>query len=405
MSSKNIKVEKIDVTPIELQDLEMVERKGLGHPDTLTDAAVEETSRALCNYYIEHFGRPLHHNVDKGSLAGGRSSATFGGGEVIEPIYIQVIGRASSEVEKEGKTETVPIGTLCFKAIREHASEIFRFLDPNAHLQLDHKIRPGSVDLVGLFDAAEDVPLANDTSFGVSFAPFSETERIAYDLEWYLNSPDLKKKLPETGEDIKIMALRLDDKIHLTIAVAIISSLCPDLDHYLSVKEQIRDIALDFSSKITEREALADVNTADKPDKGIVYLTVTGTSAEHGDDGQVGRGNRVNGLITPNRPMSLEATCGKNPISHVGKIYNVLARLIADQIIEEVPQVDETYVRVLSQIGRPINDPLVASAQLVVGEGVLTNVIKNDVAAIIEDRVDRVTELTDMILQKRVALY
>ncbi len=56
------------------------------------------------------------------------------------------------------------------------------------------------------------------------------------------------------------------------------------------------------------------VNTADDIKKKSVFLTVTGTSAEMGDDGSVGRGNRCNGLITPNRPMSMEATSGKNPI-------------------------------------------------------------------------------------------
>jgi S-adenosylmethionine synthetase len=50
-----------------------------------------------------------------------------------------------------------------------------------------------------------------------------------------------------------------------------------------------------------------------------VYLTVTGTSAEAGDDGEVGRGNRVNDLITPYRPISLEAAAGKNPVTHVGQ--------------------------------------------------------------------------------------
>jgi S-adenosylmethionine synthetase len=65
---------------------------------------------------------------------------------------------------------------------------------------------------------------------------------------------------------------------------------------------------------------------------GGTYLSLLGTSAEDADSGQVGRGNRVNGLIAMNRPMGTEATTGKNPVSHVGKIYSVLAHRLARQI-------------------------------------------------------------------------
>ena len=86
-------------------------------------------------------------------------------------------------------------------------------------------------------------------------------------------------------------------------------------------------------------------------ENNAVYLTLTGTSAEMGDDGAVGRGNRVNGVIAPFRATSLEAACGKNPISHVGKVYNVLALLAAQDIVEQVPAVRAATVYVLSQIG------------------------------------------------------
>jgi S-adenosylmethionine synthetase len=96
-----------------------------------------------------------------------------------------------------------------------------------------------------------------------------------------------------------------------------------------------------------------------------MYLTVLGTSAEGGDCGQVGRGNKVNGVIALNRPMSTEAAAGKNPIAHVGKIYTFLTHEIANRIYQDVPGVAEVYVWLCSQIGHPIDRPLVASAQLV----------------------------------------
>ena len=68
-----------------------------------------------------------------------------------------------------------------------------------------------------------------------------------------------------------------------------------------------------------------EIRTRHDRGAGGMYLTVLGTSADGADGGQVGRGNRVNGLISLHRPMSTEAAAGKNPVSHVGKIYNLLA--------------------------------------------------------------------------------
>jgi S-adenosylmethionine synthetase len=52
-------------------EVEIVERKGLGHPDTLCDAAMEHISQALSEAYLERFGAILHHNCDKGLLVAG----------------------------------------------------------------------------------------------------------------------------------------------------------------------------------------------------------------------------------------------------------------------------------------------------------------------------------------------
>jgi len=404
---EKIMVNKINVTPIEDQPVEMVERKGLGHPDSVCDGVVEQLSVNLSKYYLENYGQILHHNVDKGSLAGGRSEPRFGGGEVLEPIYLLVIGRATTEVIKDNKIERIPIGTIALTSVQEYLKRNFRFLDISKHVQIDYKIRPGSQDLTELFKDPSKVPLSNDTSFGVSFAPLSETEKLVLETERYLNSPKLKKELPEVGEDIKVMGLRYNNKIRLTIAAAIISSLTYDLDHYINVKQEIANRILDLSTKITDKEVEVFVNTADKIDRDNprVYITVTGTSAESGDDGQVGRGNRVNGLITPMRPMSLEAAAGKNPRSHVGKIYNILAKNIADKIIKEVKGVKEVYVRILSQIGKPITDPQLANAQVLLEENAHWNVIKSDIESILETEVANVTKLTRKIIEGEFEIF
>ncbi|OYT60546.1 MAG: S-adenosylmethionine synthetase [Desulfurococcales archaeon ex4484_217_1] len=342
--------------------VEFVERKGLGHPDYIADASSEESSRKLSKYYLDRFGIILHHNLDKTLLVGGQANPVFGGGELLHPIYIIVSGRATTEVIKEGSIEPIPVGRIVVEAVKEWIKKNFRFLDPEKHVIVDYRIGKGSVDLVKIFELGKKVPLANDTSVGVAFAPLTPLENLVLNVEKHLNSKEFKKKIPEVGEDIKVMGLRKGKDMELTIAAAMISHLIPNLDHYLSVKEQVINEVHDLASKLVpDFNVKVYLNTADRPEKGIVYLTVTGTSAEHGDDGATGRGNRINGLITPTRPMSLEAAAGKNPVSHVGKIYNVLAKRIADKIAGKVHGIKEVYVEILSQIGRPITAKLINS--------------------------------------------
>jgi len=404
---KSIVVEEFPYPSVEELKVELVERKGLGHPDYISDAAAEAASRALSKYYIKNFGRILHHNLDKVLLVGGQADPKFGGGEVLHPIYIIVSGRATTEVKTEDGTVYVPVGSIIVKAVKDWIRENFRFLDPESHVIVDYKIGKGSVDLVGLFDSAESVPRANDTSFGSGYAPLSTLERLVLETERHLNSKEVKSRIPEVGEDIKVMGLRKDKKIELTIAAAIISRLVKDVHEYLAVKEEIKEEVLNLASRIApDYDVTVYVNTGDIPEKNIVYLTVTGTSAEHGDDGATGRGNRANGLITPFRPMSLEATAGKNPVSHVGKIYNVLANKIANDIYNKVSGLREVYVEILSQIGRPINDPLVANVKVNLESGVrLTNDMAREIEAIVEENLSEVSRLTDLILQESVMLF
>src|SRR5450759_5725553 len=92
----------IVISPLQTADeVEIVERKGIGHPDTICDALAETLSRNLCQEYQRRFGQLLHHNVDKALLCGGRAAATFGGGSVIAPINIYLAGRAIADVGGE----------------------------------------------------------------------------------------------------------------------------------------------------------------------------------------------------------------------------------------------------------------------------------------------------------------
>ncbi|MHC4454921.1 MAG: methionine adenosyltransferase, partial [Planctomycetota bacterium] len=46
-------------------NVEIVERKGTGHPDYMCDSMMDAISVALSREYIKEFGTILHHNIDK----------------------------------------------------------------------------------------------------------------------------------------------------------------------------------------------------------------------------------------------------------------------------------------------------------------------------------------------------
>ncbi|WP_425594796.1 methionine adenosyltransferase [Saccharolobus caldissimus] len=403
---RNINVQLNPRADIENLQVELVERKGLGHPDYIADSIAEEASRKLSLYYLKKYGVILHHNLDKTLVVGGQAAPRFKGGEVLHPIYIIVAGRATTEVKTESGSEQIPVGTVIVESAKEWIRNNFRYLDPEKHVIVDYKIGKGSADLVGLFEAGKKVPLSNDTSFGVGFAPFTKLEKLVYETERYLNSRQLKAKLPEVGEDVKVMGLRRGKEVDLTIAMATISELIEDVNHYINIKEQVKNEILDLASKIApDYNVRVYVNVGDKIEKGILYLTVTGTSAEHGDDGMTGRGNRGVGLITPMRPMSLEATAGKNPVSHVGKLYNVLANLIAQKISEQVKDVKMSQVEILGQIGRPIDDPLIANVDVLTYSGKLSDETKNEIEGIVDEMLSSFNKLTELILEGKVTLF
>ncbi len=393
---RNIRVEQINQTPIETHRIELVERKGIGHPDSICDGIGEAVSRALSNEYLSRFGRILHHNTDQVELVGGEANPFYGGGEVIKPIFILIGGRATSYVNDE----KIPVGVIAYKTAREYLERNLRNLKPY-HVVFDQRLGQGSVDLINVFERGE-IPNANDTSFGVGHAPFSETELVVYNTERAIMN--LRKKIPAIGEDIKVMGLRIKDHISLTIANAIVSKHVNDLEHYKTIKKEIGDQILDLTRQHTKHDVSVAVNIADDYDTGSVYLTVTGTSAEMGDDGSVGRGNRSNGLITLNRPMSLEATSGKNPVTHVGKIYNLLSTQIARDIAE-VEGVEEVYVRILSQIGQPIDNPKVINAQIIPKKEVTMEKISPKAEVIIEDWLLNIKKIADMVIKGELSTF
>ena len=131
----------------------------------------------------------------------------------------------------------------------------------------------------------------------------------------------------------------------------------------------------------------AYLNTLDRKGRGVggVYISLLGTSAEDADSGQVGRGNRVNGVISLNRPMGTEAAAGKNPVSHVGKIYTVLAHRIASELYERIDGIKEVYVWLLSRIGVPIDEPREVYVMIIPGKKMVKKRVDTQVSSILEE--------------------
>jgi len=357
----SILVSALDGTSAAALPVEIVERKGLGHPDTICDAIAEEASLALSRFYMERFGFVLHHNVDKVLLRGGSARPAFGGGEVDEPIEVYVAGRATEAY----RGVAVPVDAIIVETARRWLATHIHALDATRHVRVYSLVRPGSQELVELFERQRHgAPrLSNDTSLGVGFAPLTPLERAVLAVERSLQGRDA----PERGEDVKVMGVRVGEQVSLTVACALVGRHLADLGAYVAARNRATGIARLAAAQALGREPVVDVNTADDPAAGSVYLTVTGTSAEAGDDGQTGRGNRANGLITPARPMSLESIAGKNPITHVGKLYNVAATRIAEDLVAEIDEVREAHVLLVSRIGAPIEQPQATYMRLATG--------------------------------------
>ncbi|OOP57971.1 MAG: S-adenosylmethionine synthase [Candidatus Brocadia carolinensis] len=389
-------VEKADGASVHQSMVEIVERKGIGHPDTLCDRAAEELSIAFSQYYLKKFGRVLHHNIDKCLLVGGRSEVSFGGGEVITPIQLIVVGRA---VERVGN-EKVPLEEIARETTNRWLNERLRFLNPEKNVVVETKIRTGSADLRATFDSA--IPLANDTSIGVGFSPLTETESLVYQTEQFLNSTEVKRNYPMIGEDIKIMAIRVKSRIILTLAVAFISKFIASKDEYFQLKAKLLEYIRVFVGKLTGSEVSVSLNAADNYEKGIVYLTATGTSAECGDDGQVGRGNRANGLITPYRPMTLEATAGKNPVTHTGKLYNLVAGGISAEISKD-SDISDAECYLVSQIGMPVTEPQMVHVKI--RSHLPVKAAEEKCMTIIKRHLARTPQLWTGILERHYSLF
>jgi len=402
---RNILVNGSKRTPLEKQQIEIVERKGVGHPDSMCDAIMDQVSVGLSRAYLEKFGTIMHHNADKSLLVAGNVECRFGGGVVKEPMLLIFGDRATFEVDGE----SIPVEEIAIQTAKDWLKQNLRFVDPEEHMKYQVELKPGSQGLTDIFKRKECMLGANDTSAAVGYAPLTRTENMVLDTERYVNSKDFKKRFPEAGEDVKVMGFRNGANLNLTVAIAFVDRFVDSEKDYMRKKADIQADVQEFANaKGAFEKVVVDLNNLDVEGRGVdgVYLTVLGTSADGADSGQVGRGNKVNGVISLNRPIGTEAAAGKNPVSHVGKIYNALTHQIARSVVEKVPEVEETYIWLLSQIGKPIDQPAIAAAQVVMNDGAsLDNKVQGRITEVIDGELANIEDFCKQLTYGKISVW
>ena len=401
---RNIVIENLNHIPVDLQKIEIVERKGLGHPDYIADSLGENFSHELSKEYERRFGVILHHNVDKLDIVGGQSDPDWGAGKILVPILIFFSGRATNTIENE----IIPVKDIAIKSAKDWLKKHMRFIDTEKYIRYQVETKNGSADLRDIYERKTTKIIgANDTSLGSGYAPLTETEQIVLNIEKFLNSTNFKKRYQAVGEDIKIIGMMNGNDLNLTISSAMLSKYINNIKEYISLKQSVIGELQEYIQSIEHKNRIEFyLNTNDDPNRGKsgCYLTVTGTSLEQGDDGAVGRGNRVNGIIPYNRPVSMEAAAGKNPVNHVGKIYNVLAFKIANQIYQNISGIKEVYIQLLSQIGTPIDQPFMASIRLTLKPDKSLMSIEPDIKSIIDDELSKIANLTNLLINDEISV-
>jgi S-adenosylmethionine synthetase len=359
-------VEPLRGAAVARRRVEIVERKGLGHPDTLCDSLVEAASLALNRMYLDRIGLIPHYNVDKALLVAGQCVKGFGCGRVVQPMELVVGDRATFEADGA----RLPIEDTVREAVDAWVTAHLPHVRAGADLRVRLALLPGSEELRGIYAPARAAVASNDTCGASGYAPLSPTEALVLAVEGHLNGSAFKARFPDTGQDVKVFAFRDGDGVDVTVAMPLLSQATGSEAEYFRRKEAIlAELAGHFRAHpFALRWSL---NALDRPGRGAAgaYLSVTGTSAEDADSGQVGRGNRANGLIAFARPTGGEAAAGKNPVAHAGKIYSVFSHHLARCLYARCPGLEEVYVYLATRIGDPVDQPRVA-VEVVLAAGV-----------------------------------
>ncbi len=350
-------IEALQQMPVAARRVELVERKGLGHPDSICDALVEAIAVALNRLYRERAGAILHYNVDKALLVAGQCVKDFGAGSLTRPMRLIVGDRATLEADGV----RLPVEEAMREAVDAWVGAHLPRVRPGKDLLVESVLAASSAELRSIFGASGGPTASNDTSGASGWAPLSPAERLVLAIEGYLNGAEFKARFPETGQDVKVFGVREGERLAVTIAMPLFCTHIESEAAYFARKD---GVLAALAERFADAPLALDwrLNNLDAPGRGAdgTYLTVTGTSAEDADSGQVGRGNRVGGLIAHARPTSGEAAAGKNALTHAGKIYGALSHHLAGRVHARCPELAEVYVSLMARIGEPVDRPWAA---------------------------------------------
>lgn len=397
---KEIFIETTSGIPTFKKRFEIVERKGIGHPDTICDLVMNEISIELSKLYIKETGSVQHHNMDKGLLVAGQTENKFGGGKVTKPMKMVLGDRATSDINGIN----IPVGELAVNTAKSWFEKNMRFVK-DEHVKYQVEIGPASSELKSIFEKPNGFT-ANDTSVLVGYAPFTDTESIVLETEQFINSKKFKDEFPISGEDVKVMGYRNEKKMDITVAMAFVDKFVESENHYFKQKQEMQQKIGEFLKAKDQFDVALNINCLDDKTKGIdgLYLTVLGTSADSADSGEVGRGNMANRVISPSRPAGAEATAGKNPVSHIGKIYNALSFSIADQIHKNVDGISEVFVWMYNIIGRPVNDPKSVIVQPIIESNYNEAEAKKKIQEIVEKNLSNINQFCNDLISGKIQI-
>ncbi|MET9418861.1 methionine adenosyltransferase [Streptomyces klenkii] len=331
--------------------VEVVERKGIGHPDTLADGIAELASIRYSQHCLDVAGAVLHHNLDKVAVLGGRAAFIDTDGTYDRPLRVVFGGRISTAFAGRA----LPVREILQRAAVDHLRTALPGFD-RVTVQVQHETTDSSKFPHWFAPRSlDDLPerrsaFSNDTAYLVGSAPRTATETLVLLAEAFF------RRLAWAGSDIKALAVRDGQSWTVTVCV-------PALAGHMTSSAEFDDAVTAAAGELTEllAQRLAGRVTVVCNTRGSrtgplsrQYFTLSGSAVDYGEDGLVGRGNARTGVISGAHLAGNEATFGKNPAYHVGKVGGWLA----DEAARTVPaEFGACRIALLWRNGAPYNEP------------------------------------------------
>ncbi len=358
-----------------LRSVEAVERKGIGHPDSLADLIADDFSRRYSRECLSRWGLILNHWVDKVTLVGCAAQVTFGRFTIEKPASIYLFGKISRGIG----ADSIDIDELFNQSVRSVLNEALGKTDIDRHVRLvventaasvtaDHApgfYHPGS--LAEAQHAHVGDRCANDTVLCSAYVERGELGPLAQELENAVTHPDygIVSRCAEIGTDVKVVLVRQGRALDMTLCVPCHAERVASRRDYDRLMEHVYQEIRQFADAAAKERGLTLARLAmnSKDTARSSYICPFGTAFGKGDCGAVGRGNRIGGVIDVLGANTSEAPAGKNPLHHVGKLYTIGAQIIARECLSRF-NAASCEVLLATDNGRPLLMPRCVSVEL-----------------------------------------